>query len=84
LSDRYTGEPLVLGKKRVADSDALLLEIAVLAFLSEPERNVVGADGELVEFKLRQSVYAAEAPIDAVYFPIDCVLSVEHAWKTEV
>jgi CRP-like cAMP-binding protein len=63
-------------RKQRADGVSLLLENAVLALLSDTEISAVRADGELVEFKLRQSVYKPEVPIDAVYFPIDCVLSV--------
>ena len=68
-----------MAKKRhaaAAAGDDLLLGNAILASLSERERNAVRARGELIEFALRQSVYQPEAVIDAAYFPIDCVLSV--------
>jgi len=48
----------------------------MLAMLNEHERDAVRGDGQLAEFERGQSVYQAEAPIDAAYFPIDCVLSV--------
>jgi hypothetical protein len=76
MSELLRGERMPLALGREADSDALLLQNAVLAFLGERERTAVRGDGELVEFKLRQSVYQPEAPINAAYFPIDCVLSV--------
>lgn len=69
-----------MGKKRAqehrADSEHFLSQNAIFALLNEHERDAVRGDGELVEFELRQSVYQPEAPIDAAYFPIDCVLSV--------
>ena len=63
-------------QERDRESASLLLENAILALLSERERSAVRAGGQLVEFQLRQSVYQPEVPIDAAYFPIDCVLSV--------
>ena len=68
-------------RKRPDEPDAderLLLANAILALLSAHERRAVRAGGQLVEFRLRQSVYQPEATIDAAYFPIDCVLSVVH------
>jgi CRP-like cAMP-binding protein len=76
MSEFSRGERMPRALGREVDSDTLLLQNAVLASLGERERTAVRADGELVEFKLRQSVYQPEAPINAAYFPIDCVLSV--------
>jgi CRP-like cAMP-binding protein len=54
----------------------LLLHNAILALLSERERDAVRASGQLVDFHLRKSVYQPEETIESAYFPIDCVLSV--------
>jgi hypothetical protein len=57
MSEFSRGERMPLALGREADSDTLLLQNAVLASLGERERTAVRADGELIEFELRQSVY---------------------------
>lgn len=81
LKGDYTSEKGgCLPRKQLKDGlsaeGASLTANAILALLSEGELASVRTDGELVKFALRQPVYRPDAPIDAAYFPIDCVLSV--------
>ena len=64
-------------RRRAGGSSKDLLEAnALLASLGEAELAELVAVGELVRFELRQPVYQPGIPIEAAYFPIDCVLSV--------
>jgi CRP-like cAMP-binding protein len=63
-------------RERGAVSDHFLSQNAIFASLNEHERDALRQGGQLAQFELRQSVYEAEAAIDAAYFPIDCVFSV--------
>jgi CRP-like cAMP-binding protein len=54
----------------------MLTANALLASLTDADLAEIVATGELVGFELRQPVYQPGVPIDAVYFPIDCVFSV--------
>ena len=48
----------------------------LLAALPQAELARLGADLELVDLGLRQLLYDVDRPITAVYFPLDCVVSV--------
>ncbi|MDQ2857116.1 MAG: Crp/Fnr family transcriptional regulator [Candidatus Eremiobacteraeota bacterium] len=62
-----------LPKKSTAE--ALRLN-AILTGLEGPEVDALVASGELVSLPLRYEIYRPDEPIEHVYFPIDCVLSV--------
>ena len=49
---------------------------AILASLTGDDRERALAAGEIVEFKVRQSVYRPEARISDAYFPVGAILSV--------
>lgn len=49
---------------------------AILASLSGDDRARALSGGEIVEFKVRQSVYRPEERIDDAYFPLGAILSV--------
>jgi len=55
---------------------ASLRQNAILNALSSSSAAVVLERGALLTIALRQQIYDAEEPIDEVYFPLDCVLSV--------
>ena len=55
---------------------ASLRQNAILNALSSSSAAVVLERGTLLTIALRQQIYDAEEPIDEVYFPLDCVLSV--------
>jgi CRP-like cAMP-binding protein len=55
---------------------AALRQNAILNALSDSSATVVLERGELLPVALRQQIYDAEQPIEDVYFPLDCVLSV--------
>jgi CRP-like cAMP-binding protein len=55
---------------------AALAQNAILNALSASSATVVLERGVLLPIALRQQIYDAEAPINDVYFPLDCVLSV--------
>lgn len=54
----------------------LLRENAILRGLVQADLDEFVREGEVIELKVRDTIYVAEAVIDEVYFPIDCVLSV--------
>ncbi len=54
----------------------LLRENAILRGLVPGDLDEFVREGEIIELKVRDPIYVAEAVIDEVYFPIDCVLSV--------
>jgi CRP-like cAMP-binding protein len=53
-----------------------LRQNAILNALAPPSAALVLERGVLLHLPLRQPIYDAEAPINEVYFPLDCVLSV--------
>lgn len=56
------------------DNRAQLSKNALLRFLRNGERKLDGV--ELVEMRTHESLYEAGKPMDAVYFPVDAVISV--------
>jgi CRP-like cAMP-binding protein len=70
---------LVIKKTRDATSPitrASLRQNAILNALSSSSEASVIEHGSLLHVPLRQQIYDAEQPINDVYFPLDCVLSV--------
>jgi CRP-like cAMP-binding protein len=70
-----------LTKKRTRTGDvpisvASLRQNAILNALGDASVAVVLEVGSLMSIALRQQIYDAEEPIDHVYFPLSCVLSV--------
>lgn len=55
---------------------ASLRQNAILSALGDSSAAVVRERGSLVAIALRQEIYDAEEPINDVYFPLDCVLSI--------
>jgi CRP-like cAMP-binding protein len=55
---------------------ASLRHNAILNALDDATAATVVERGVLAQLALRQQIYDAEEPIDEVYFPVDCVLSV--------
>jgi CRP-like cAMP-binding protein len=55
---------------------ASLRQNAILNALDDATAATVVERGALVQLALREQIYDAEEPIEAVYFPLDCVLSV--------
>lgn len=55
---------------------ASLAHNAILNALGASSVAIVRQRGELLQLGLRQQIYDAEQPINDVYFPLDCVLSV--------
>ena len=55
---------------------ASLRRNAILNALSDSSAAIVFDRGVLLSIALRQQIYDAEQPINEVYFPLDCVLSV--------
>jgi CRP-like cAMP-binding protein len=55
---------------------ASLRQNAILNALDDATATTVVDRGVLVQLALREQIYDAEQPIDVVYFPLDCVLSV--------
>lgn len=53
-----------------------LRENSILAGLNGAEATAVLEGGSVLHLPVREQIYKAEVPIHAVYFPIDCVLSV--------
>ena len=49
---------------------------AILKGLEGPEASAVVGGGLIVDLPLRAQIYRANEPIDRVYFPLSCVLSV--------
>jgi hypothetical protein len=49
---------------------------AILIGLQAPEAAAVIKSGRLVELSVRDQIYEPDEPINDVFFPIDCVLSV--------
>ncbi len=79
-SIRFHRGLLALVSKKVGRSNlisvAALAQNAILNALSASSATVVLERGVLLPIALRQQIYDAEAPINDVYFPLDCVLSV--------
>jgi len=63
--------------RRAAPLSAPILEgNAILCGLDEPSVTRIVANGKLVRLALREKVYDSEEPIQTVYFPLECVLSI--------
>jgi len=54
----------------------IIRQNAILSGLGDASAAEVLAEGEYVELQLRQKIYEPEEPIEHVYFPLECVLSV--------
>lgn len=63
-------------KPTLAMSQAVLKGNAILNGLDASEADDIVARGRLVDLETRATVYEVEEPIEQVYFPLDCVLSV--------
>ena len=67
-----------------ASTAALWQRNGLLAALPEAEQGRLGPDLELVDLGLRQLLYEVDQPITAVYFPVDCVVSVVRLLEGEM
>ena len=63
---------------------ALSQRNGLLAALPEAELGRLGPDLGLVDLGLRQLLYEVDRPITAVYFPVDCVVSVVRLLEGEM
>jgi CRP-like cAMP-binding protein len=64
------------GRGNAPFTAASLRENAILDALADSSAAVVLERGTLVVLALRRQIYDAEQPINEVYFPLDCVLSI--------
>src|SRR5687767_1358400 len=67
----------------MADTDARTTAAAtagprnrLLAAMPQAEQGRLAPDLELVNLKMKASVYGVDQPISHLYFPLDCVISV--------
>jgi CRP-like cAMP-binding protein len=77
----YLGRLLVLPIKNATENAsvitaAALRQNAILNALADSSAAIVLERGALLPIALRQQIYDAEQPINEVYFPLDCVLSI--------
>ncbi|HEV3157977.1 MAG TPA: Crp/Fnr family transcriptional regulator [Candidatus Baltobacteraceae bacterium] len=60
----------------VSPTPAVLGQNLLLRHLTSPDRQTLLETGKVVRLELREKVYDANTPINHVYFPLTCVLSV--------
>lgn len=72
------------GERTGPSTAALWQRNGLLAALPEAELERLGADLQLVDLGLRQLLYEVDQPITAVYFPVDCVVSVVRVLDEEM